>query len=154
MLKRRLIAEIKELEENPIAHCSAGPINKDKLDEWEATIAGPEGTPYHGGLFKLKINFTNRYPMKPPKVKFITPIFHCNIDKRGNICLSILKDDSPKDGWTPALTVGKVLLSIVSLLNEPNPDDPLSPDIAALLKEDKAKHNEMAIGWTNKYASF
>jgi len=153
MLKRRLMAEIQDLKDNPIAHCSAGPVNKDKLDEWEATIAGPVGTPYEGGLFKLHIKFTSEYPMKPPKIKFITRIFHCNIDRRGNICLSILKDDTPKEGWTPALTIGKVLLSIVSLLNEPNPDDPLNPVVADLYKKDRSKHNEEAIKWTNTFAN-
>ena len=82
----RLTAEIKELSENPVDNCSAGPVD-DKLDTWQAVIAGPKDTPYENGVFKLSMNFTKDYPFKPPKVKFITPIYHCNIDSHGNICL-------------------------------------------------------------------
>jgi ubiquitin-conjugating enzyme E2 D/E len=88
-------------------------------------ITGPSDTPYQGGVFYLKIHFPADYPFKPPKCQFTTKIYHCNINKNGSICLDILKDQ-----WSPALTISKVLLSITSLLNEPNPSDPLVPDIA------------------------
>jgi len=77
---------------------------------------GPEGSPYAGGVFFLKIQFPQDYPFKPPKVTFRTRIYHCNINSQGAICLDILKDN-----WSPALTTSKVLLSICSLLTDPNP---------------------------------
>ena len=86
---------------------------------------GPEDSAYTGGVFFLNIHFPTDYPFKPPKVQFVTKIYHPNINSNGSICLDILKDQ-----WSPALTISKVLLSISSLLTDANPDDPLVPDIA------------------------
>ena len=143
----RLTKELKDIKNDPPANCSAGP-NGENMFEWQATILGPEGTPYHGGVFFLKINFPSNYPFQPPKIRFETKIYHCNINSNGGICLDILKGQ-----WSPALTVSKVLLSISSLLSEPNPDDPLIPEIAKLYKKDKAKHDMNAREFTIKYAS-
>ena len=144
---RRLNAELKEMTKNPPANCSAGPIN-DNIIQWQATIIGPEGSPYQGGIFYLKIDFPENYPFKPPKVMFTTKIYHCNINSNGNICLDILKNE-----WSPALTISKVLLSICSLMNDPNPNDPLVSEIADLLRKNKPLHDETAHAWTMNYAS-
>jgi len=108
---------------------------------------GPTETPYEGGIFKLKIDFPADYPFKPPKLQFVTKIYHCNVNANGSICLDILQSQ-----WSPALTIGKVLLSICSLLTDPNPDDPLVPEIAKLYKEDRKKHDETALAWTQQHA--
>ncbi|KAE8589996.1 hypothetical protein XENTR_v10017895 [Xenopus tropicalis] len=104
-------------------------------------------SPYQGGVFFLTIHFPTDYPFKPPKVAFTTKIYHPNINSNGSICLDILRSQ-----WSPALTVSKVLLSICSLLCDPNPDDPLVPDIAQIYKSDKEKYNRLAREWTQKYA--
>ena len=148
LLTKRLKNEIKDLETSPILNCSAGPINEDNLTIWQATIFGPEDTPYHGGIFNLEIKFTTEYPFKPPSIYFTTPIYHCNINKNGGICIDILKN-----GWSPALNIGKLLLSICSLLAEPNPEDPLVPEIAELLKNNKEIHDINARQYTLKYAN-
>lgn len=145
-MNQRLLKELKELQKDPINNCSAGPVN-DKIEHWQATIFGPEDSPYSGGVFSLDINFGPDYPFKAPKIKFTTKIYHPNISPSGDICLDILKDQ-----WTPALTIGKVLLSICSLLTDPNPDDPLVPSIADMYKKHKNRYIENAREWTAKYA--
>jgi ubiquitin-conjugating enzyme E2 D/E len=138
MTLRRIKKELVELNLSPPTNCSAGPIDND-LYKWQATIMGPEGSPYHGGIFFLNIDFPIDYPFKPPRIVFKTPIYHCNINTNGSICLDILKDQ-----WSPALTISKALLSICSLMDDPNPNDPLMPEIADLLRNHKLIHDEKA----------
>ncbi len=147
MALKRIQRELVELQEDPPTSCSAGPADDD-LFHWQATIMGPDDSPYAGGLFFLDIHFPADYPFKPPKVTFNTRIYHCNINSNGGICLDILKDQ-----WSPALTISKVLLSICSLLTDANPDDPLVPEIADLLKTNKSVHDANAREYTSKYAS-
>jgi len=147
MATARIAKELKTLQKDPPPGISAGPKG-DNIYEWEAIICGPEGTPYQDGAFKLLINFPNEYPYYPPKVRFATKVYHPNIDMKGNICLDILRDN-----WSPALTTTHLLLSISSLLSDPNPDDPLIPEIAQLYKQNKCVYNANARQWTRAYAS-
>lgn len=142
----RIKKELRALCKDPLPNCMAGPVN-DNLTLWEGTLMGPDDSPYEGGVFKLEIRFPDKYPFEAPRVRFLTPIFHCNISKNGNICLDILKKE-----WSPVLTMDKLLLSILSLLTDANPNDPLTPDIADVYIEDRAKHDRIAKEWTRKYA--
>ena len=142
----RLQKELEELVKNPPTNCSAGTVDDD-LYHWRATIIGPEGTPYYGGVFDLDIYFPANYPFKAPKCNFLTKIYHPNINSAGSICVDILKES-----WSPALSIAKVLLSISSLMNDPNPDDPLVPDIARQFKEDYEAYKVTARDWTQCYA--
>eukprot|EP00998_Keelungia_sp_KM082_P010214 NODE_6409_length_640_cov_509.522417_g6386_i0.p1 GENE.NODE_6409_length_640_cov_509.522417_g6386_i0~~NODE_6409_length_640_cov_509.522417_g6386_i0.p1 ORF type:complete len:149 (-),score=46.64 NODE_6409_length_640_cov_509.522417_g6386_i0:122-568(-) len=148
MALKRINKEYRDLQKDPPANTSAGPVNENDMFNWKATIMGPEDSPYAGGLFFLNIHFPTDYPFKPPKLQFTTKIFHPNINSNGGICLDILKDQ-----WSPALTISKVLLSICSLLTDPNPDDPLVPEIATMYKKDRKKFNDNAQQWTRKYAT-
>lgn len=148
MALRRITKELRDIQRDPPSNCSAGLSNNDDLYDWDAQIFGPKDSPYENGIFKLKIKFTTDYPYKPPKVSFVTKIYHPNISSSGSICLDILSSQ-----WSPALTVSKVLLSICSLLDEPNPDDPLASEVASVYRTDRAKYNENVREWTRKYAS-
>ena len=144
---KRLQKELKDMEKEPPTNCSAGPIDEKDQYNWQATIQGPEDSPFEGGVFFLNIHFPTDYPFKPPKVTFTTRVYHPNVSNNGAICLDILKDK-----WSPALTIAKVLLSISSLLTDPNPDDPLVPEIAHIYKTDKPKYEATAKEWNRKYA--
>jgi ubiquitin-conjugating enzyme E2 D/E len=144
---KRLQRELTEIEKDTPVNCSAAPIQSSDLFTWQATIIGPTETPYEGGVFKLKILFPTDYPFKPPKITFETPIYHPNVNSNGSICLDILKDQ-----WSPALSITKVLLSICSLLADPNPNDPLDLDIAKVYKTNKAEFDRIAREYTVKYA--
>ncbi|XP_021046571.1 ubiquitin-conjugating enzyme E2 D1-like [Mus pahari] len=142
MALKRIQKELSDLQRDPPAHCSAGPVGDD-LFYWQATIMGPPDSTYQGGVFFLTVHFPTDYPFKPPKIAFTTKIYHPNTKSNGGICLDILRSQ-----WSPALTVSKVLLSICSLLCDPNPNDPLVPDIAEIYKSDKEKYNRHAREWT------
>ncbi|XP_062939299.1 ubiquitin-conjugating enzyme E2 D2-like isoform X2 [Cynocephalus volans] len=114
---------------------------------WQATIMGPNNSPYQGGVFFLKIRFPPDYPFKPPSIAFNTRIYHPNINKKGDICLDILRSE-----WSPVLTVSEVLLSICALLCDPNPDDSLVPEITMIYKNDRRRYERIAQEWTQKYA--
>ncbi|KAM9849778.1 ubiquitin-conjugating enzyme E2 D2 isoform 1-T1 [Aulostomus maculatus] len=172
MALKRIHKELNDLARDPPAQCSAGPVGDDMF-HWQATIMGPNDSPYQSGVFFLTIHFPTDYPFKPPKVSrtpckstlrslspsscsflffcsqvaFTTRIYHPNINSNGSICLDILRSQ-----WSPALTISKVLLSICSLLCDPNPDDPLVPEIARIYKTDREKYNKIAREWTQKYA--
>ena len=134
----RLKLEERKLKEDPPENISAGPVNGNYY-EWSATIIGPGNSPYQGAIFYLDIKLPDGYPFKPPKIKFKTPIFHPNINRTGDKCL-----DTIHPTWPPILTIGKVLLAICSLLTDPNPDDPLEPEIAKLYKTNRDEYNRKA----------
>lgn len=145
---KRLTKELNDMKLNDTPNLSAAPIDPDNLFEWNGVILGPIGTPYEGGIFNVNISIPRNYPFKPPIFIFKTKIYHPNINSVGSICLDILKGQ-----WSPALTISKVLLSICSLLSDPNPNDPLVPDIAHTLKENPELYNKTAKEWTSIYAS-
>lgn len=146
MALRRIQRELQDLRKDPPSNCSAGPAGED-LFKWEGVIMGPSDSPYQGGIFNLSIQFPTDYPFKPPHVQFLTKIYHPNINPAGLICLDILKNQ-----WSPALTISKVLLSITSLLTDPNPDDPFVPEIATIYKTDRSRYEMEARAFTQRYA--
>lgn len=163
MSLKRIQNELKDKKsctEHPI--CYYWPISDSDLYHWKATIAGPAGSSYAGGMFFLDIQIPLAYPFKPPKVKFMTKVYHQNISEDGIIAVDILYGQ-----WSPAFTInlGKlflvyylikiVLLSISYFLTDPNPDYPLCglvPEIALLYKTDRSKYEANVRAWTKKYA--
>ena len=145
-LPRRIVKETQRLLSEPAPGISATPY-RDNLRYFNIIIAGPTGSPYESGIFKLELFLPEQYPMESPKVRFLTKIYHPNIDKLGRICLDILKDK-----WSPALQIRTVLLSIQALLSAPNPDDPLANDVAEKWKSDERGAMATAAEWTRKFA--
>jgi ubiquitin-conjugating enzyme E2 D len=145
---RRLNKELNDIKKNNIPNISVGLSNKDNLFEWEAVIIGPTETPYENGIFRLDISIPSNYPFKAPIVIFKTKIYHPNINSAGNICLDILKGQ-----WSAALTISKVLLSVCSLLSDPNPNDPLVSDIANVYNTNRELYDKTAKEWTTIYAT-
>uniref|UniRef100_A0A8C5P7I6 Ubiquitin-conjugating enzyme E2 T n=1 Tax=Leptobrachium leishanense TaxID=445787 RepID=A0A8C5P7I6_9ANUR len=125
--------------------------HEDKTDDLRAQIVGGSGSPYEGGIFTLEIIIPERYPFEPPKISFLTPIYHPNIDSAGRICLDILKLP-PKGAWRPALNISTVLTSIQLLMSEPNPDDPLMADISSEFKYNRTVFVSNARKWTEQHA--
>lgn len=119
----------------------------DNLFLWNASIPGQEGSPYEGGVFRLEIHLPPDYPFSAPKILFLTRIYHMNISDRGAVCIDILKSQ-----WSPALSIFKVILSLSSLLTDPNPQDPLVPSIATEYVRNRKQHDHNARHWTGLYA--
>ena len=112
---------------------SAGLVDDENLYVWEASIFGPEESPWEGGVFSLSMVFPETYPMKPPLVRFTTEVFHPNVYADGTLCLDILQD-----AWSPVQSVASVLKSIQSLLTDPNVDSPANTEAAKLYKTNRA----------------
>lgn len=143
---RRILVETKNLAKDPPPGISAHP-DESNCRYFHIVMAGPKSSPYEGGLFKLEMFLPENYPLSPPSVRFLTKIYHPNIDKLGRICLDILKDQ-----WSPALQMRTVLLSIQALLSSPNPDDPLANDVANMWKTNETQAILMAGEWTRRFA--
>ena len=146
-INQRIIKETKKLESDPIVGIYAIPVPENPR-YFNVSISGPKDSPYEGGLFKLQLYLPEEYPMVPPKCLFMTKIYHPNIDFLGRICLDILKTN-----WSPALQIRAVLLSIQSLLNEPNTADPLNEKVNEHWLRDRKDAEKTAKEWTLKYAS-
>jgi ubiquitin-conjugating enzyme E2 D/E len=143
---QRLRNELKSMQKSPPDRCTVNPDEQD-VYHWTATIAAPDGTPYEGGVFHLDIRFPPTYPRAPPKVTFVTKIYHPNVAEDGTICVDILKDK-----WVQVMKVETIMLSLCSLLNEPNAEDPLRADVGAQMKNDRQTFDRIAREMTRNYA--
>jgi ubiquitin-conjugating enzyme E2 A len=144
-LLRRLTKDLAECQEAGIDVI----IENNNITNWTCILLGPPDSEYEGGVFKLQTTFNDKYPFSAPQVKFLTKMFHPNIaSSGGSICLDILKDK-----WSPALSFYKVLLSIQSLLTDPNPDSPLNGEAASLYKKSKREYHQMCQKYILDYAN-
>nr|XP_025866653.1 ubiquitin-conjugating enzyme E2 N-like [Vulpes vulpes] len=144
-LPRRIIKETQRSLAEPVPGIKAEP-DESNARYFHVVIAGPQDSPFEGGTFKLELFLPEECPMAAPKVRFMTEIYHPNVDKLGRVCLDILKDK-----WSPALQIRTVLLSIQAL-SAPNPDDPLANDVAEQWKTNDAQAVETARACARLYA--
>ena len=153
--------QLKDLTRNPVEGFSAGLANDTDIYNWEVLIIGPPDTLYEGGFFKAHLTFPKDYPNKPPKMRFLTPIWHPNskllnrynnltiksyfyffllfiVGKDGNVCISILHEpgddrfgyEKASERWLPVHTVETILISVISMLADPNDESPANVDAA------------------------
>jgi ubiquitin-conjugating enzyme E2 G2 len=157
---KRLFQEYKALLTAPPDGITAGPVNEDDLFVWEALIQGPEGTPFEGGIFPAELKFPKDYPLNPPKMKFLGEIWyagdatsahlanayrHPNVYPNGEVCISILHPpgDDPNhyeqasERWSPIQSVEKILISVMSMLAEPNDESPANVEAAKMWREQR-----------------
>ncbi|KAF8258764.1 ubiquitin-conjugating enzyme/RWD-like protein [Lactarius quietus] len=144
--------QLTELTKRPVEGFSAGLVDENNLYEWEVMIIGPTDTLYEGGFFKARLTFPPEFPLLPPKMRFITPMWHPNIYSDGGVCISILHapgDDQygyedAGERWMPVHTVESILLSVISLLSseKPNLDSPANVDAAKEIRTDFAAYKK------------
>lgn len=150
--------EYKELMVNPPDGIVAGPVSEDNLYEWEAVIEGPSGTVYEGGLFIARLNFPKDYPLSPPTMRFVSDIYHPNVYPDGNVCISILHPpgDDPNmyehasERWSPVQSVEKVLISVMSMLAEPNDESGANIDASKMWRTDREQFNKVVRNCVSK----
>jgi len=131
----RLAREITVLRNEGPRHCIfviSEETTGASLNRLIVELNGPEGSPFANKTFSLLLTFPARYPFEPPGVCFLTAVYHPNIDMEGHICLDLLK--MPPDGaWKPTISTLQLLEAVRLLLAEPNPEDPLMPNIVMLI---------------------
>nr|CAG4635811.1 EOG090X0GZZ [Artemia franciscana] len=142
--RRRLMTDLKRLQEDPPDSVSGAPTENDIMI-WNAVISGPYETLHEGGIFELTLEFTEEYPNEPPTVKFVSEMFHPNIYNNGKICLDILRDR-----WSPAYDVPAILVSIQSLLSDPNPDSAANSFAAQLYKRNRREYEKRVRATANR----
>lgn len=141
MASKRIAKELTNMgkfcEENE--WCKACGAPGDDANEWEILLEGPAGSPYQGFCFTLNVQFPSDYPLKPPAVSFKsdTVPMHMNVNSDGKICLGLLKDE-----WKAATKMSAVVTALHSLLECPNPEDPLITDLAELYNKDQEEYNK------------
>jgi len=137
--------QLSELSKHPVEGFSAGLIDDDDIFRWEVMIIGPPDTLYEGGFFKCHLLFPKEYPLKPPELRMLTEIWHPNIDKNGKVCISILHEpgddrygyEKASERWLPIHTVETILISVISMLADPNDESPANVDAAKEWRESK-----------------
>ncbi|CAN6562770.1 unnamed protein product [Malus baccata var. baccata] len=165
----RLMSDLRTIINDPPEGCSASPLSDDNLMVWSATVFGPDETPWEGGVFSLRLTFSERYPEKPPRVRFTSEIFHPNVYRDGSLCMDIIQD-----AWSPCHNVSTILTSVQvilksdysfpslvhsyymaimlvnllmnkllqSLLTDPNAASPANPDAAHMYQHDIQAYNK------------
>ncbi|KAF8262656.1 ubiquitin-conjugating enzyme/RWD-like protein [Lactarius quietus] len=139
--------ELKELRTSPPEGIRVQ-LSEESVLDVVGIVEGPEGTPYQGGYFRVKFDFTEEFPAAPPKCRFITKIFHPNVSSAGEICVNTLKKD-----WKSSYGIGHILVTIKCLLIYPNPDSALDEEAGKLLQENYESYCERAKLITSVHAT-
>jgi len=138
--------QFRELAKNPPDGISVGLGEEESLYCWELMIVGPPDTLYEGGFFAAQLKFPKEFPNMPPVMKIKTPIWHPNVYEDGTVCISILHPpgedrfnelESATERWRPILGVESIIISVISMLSDPNDESPANLDAAVMWRNDK-----------------
>ncbi|KAL2078640.1 hypothetical protein ACEWY4_026325 [Coilia grayii] len=144
---KRIVEELKNLHCDPHPYCSVFPSETD-ISFWKMLLQGPPDTPYETGVFELYCEFGPDYPIKPPVLRFITPVYHCNVNSIGRICHNIFDRN-----YSAHITMREILDAVYGLLITPEPDDPLDSVLAELYLSNLVQYNQEAKSHTELHAS-
>ncbi|CAJ0942620.1 unnamed protein product, partial [Mesorhabditis belari] len=144
LLLKKQLADLKRF---PVEGFSAGLASEEDIYKWEVLVIGPPDTYYEGGFFKALLEFPKDYPQRPPKMRFVSEMWHPNIGPDGHVCISILHEpgddrfgyEKPEERWLPVHTVETILLSVISMLTDPNFESPANVDAAKMQRESLAE---------------
>ncbi|KAL6751694.1 ubiquitin conjugating enzyme [Haematococcus lacustris] len=143
----RVSKELKEIEKDKASGVRVA-LKSGSLQKLTGWVPGPKDTPYEGGEYEVDIDLDDQYPFVPPRMRFVTKVWHPNISSQsGAICLDILKDQ-----WSPALTLKTALLSLQALLSSPQPDDPQDAVVARQYINERPVFDRTARHWTEAFA--
>ena len=147
--KALLKKQFKDLNKADNLGLSVGLIDENDFYNWSVVLFGPQDTIYEGGYFKALLAFPDDYPNSPPKMKFTSQMFHPNIYPDGTVCISILhkpgkdifnEQEKEDEKWRPSLGAEEILLSVISMLNDPNCDSPANIDAAVMLRNNPEEY--------------
>ena len=156
--RQKIAEEFKDINRNPMANIgfSVGLPNESNVFEWRCTLMGPSDSPYKNGLFYIKVLFPDNYPTGKPEVRFITPIYHVNvnhvqnygdeIDPLGHVCISTINN------WKPTYNMRQVFIDIFALFYLGNPESPFSLERKEEMKNNPKLYEKKVKYFTEKYA--
>ena len=148
--KALLKKQFKDLNQASDLGLSVGLVDDNNFYKWSVVIFGPTETIYEGGFFRAILTFPDDYPNSPPQMKFTTKMWHPNIYQDGRVCISILhppgtdkfnEQEKAEERWRPSLGAEEILLSVISMLNDPNPDSPANIDAAVQFRNHREEYN-------------
>jgi len=142
--------ELKALKDDPVEGVLCDIVDDSNLFEWRIWVEGSKGSPYEDGIFQMQMEFPKDYPMSPPKLKMLSEFWHPNIYKNGEVCISILhppvddpmSGERPEERWMPTQTVSTIMLSVLSMLNDPNVNSPANVDASVEWRDRRAQFIE------------
>lgn len=144
---RRLNKELADIRKADDKVFTDIQVDDHNVLRWQGLLV-PDNPPYNKGAFRVEINFPPEYPFKPPKLTFLTKIYHPNVDERGQVCLPIITAEH----WKPATKTDQVIAALVALIHAPEPEHPLRGDLAEEYIKRRAQFMKNAEDFTKKTA--
>ena len=143
---KRILAEIADYQRNPHPNIEIYPCEQ-QLDFWRLLLVGPSNAPYEGGVFLLYAKFPADYPQVAPEIRFVTPIYHCNVNGHGKICHSVFDRNYSAD-----FSVRRIVDCVFGLLLTPEPEDPLDSALAQEYYDNRQEYERTAATSTREHA--